>query len=112
MLDRKDPDEIGLKEALELVNSGKSIFVWIGGWTTTPLADLLDIDPSKVVNESPFKLLLDNKSYPEELKKFERPIFVCEHGNSSLDLVKELSTMGIKGYSLAKGIEGIKQRFG
>jgi rhodanese-related sulfurtransferase len=110
MVEEKDPDEIGLGEALDLVNSGKSIFVWVGGWTTTPLADLLGIDESKVVSESPFKLILDSKEYPEELKKYDRPIFVCEHGVSSYDLVKELSTMGIKGYSLKGGMEGIKGR--
>ncbi len=107
---KKDPDEIELKEALELVNSGKSIFVWIGGWTTTPLADLLDIDSSKVVEASPFQMILDSKSYPEELKKYERPIFVCEHGISSYDLVKELSDSGIKGYSLIGGMAGILER--
>ena len=102
-------DEIELKDALELVNSGKSIFVWIGGWTTTPLAELLEIDRSKVVDESPFKLILDEKEYPEELKRYERPIFVCEHGVSSYELVKELSTRGIKSYSLKGGMAGIRQ---
>ena len=111
MTEEKDPDEIELREALELVNSGKSIFVWIGGWTTTPLAGLLGIDESKVMEASPFQLILDNKSYPEELKKYDRPIFVCQHGLSSYDLVKELATMGIKAYSLKGGVEGIKGRF-
>ncbi len=109
-MDYKNDDEIELAAALELVNSGKSIFVWIGGWTTTPLASLLGIDKSKVIDESPFKLILDEKEYPEELKRYERPIFVCEHGNTSYDLVKELSVRGIKGYSLKGGSEGIKDR--
>lgn len=107
-MDEKNDDEIELAAALELVNSGKSIFVWIGGWTTTPLAGLLDIDDSKVLNESPFKLILDEKEYPEELKRYERPIFVCEQGSTSYDLVKELSARGIRGYSLKGGSEGIK----
>ena len=106
-----EANEIELKEALDLVNSGKSIFVWIGGWTTTPLADLLEIDPGKVVDESPFKLILDEKEYPEELKRYERPIFVCQHGNTSYDLVMELAGRGIRGYSLRGGSEGIKGRF-
>jgi len=107
----KDTDEIELKEAMELVNSNRSIFVWIGGYTTTPLADLLEIDGSKVVEESPFELL-DRAAYPDVLKRYERPIFVCNHGITSYELVKELANMGIKAYSLAGGIEGIKQNVG
>ncbi|MCL4379723.1 MAG: hypothetical protein M1160_03870 [Candidatus Marsarchaeota archaeon] len=100
--------EIELGEALELVKSGRSIFVWIGGWTTTPLAELLGIDDRMIINESPFKLILDEKEYPEELKRYDRPIFVCEHGISSYELVKELESRGIRGYSLTGGMAGIK----
>lgn len=99
-------DEIDVGRALALVNSGKSIFVWIGGWTTTPLADLLEIDGDKVIEANPFDLM---ENYPEELKGYERPIFVCHHGVSSYDLISELKEIGVKGYSLAGGIEEIKR---
>lgn len=101
--------EIALEDAIELVEANKSIFVWIGGWTNTPLADLLGIDHSKVIDKNPFSLI-DRDSYPEELKMYEAPIFVCHHGVTSFQIVKELEKEGIKGYSLADGIEGIKSR--
>lgn len=102
-----DEDEIELRDALKLVNSNKSVFVWIGGWTNTPLHQLLEIDKSKVMDANPYELM-EKDSYPKELKQYERPIFVCHHGISSYELVKELSTNDIKGYSLFGGTEGIK----
>lgn len=102
-------DEIGVEEAMNLVNSDKSVFVWIGGWTNTPLAELLQIDGKKVIDVNPYQVL-DKESYPSELKQYDRPIFVCHHGIASYELVKELSTMDIKGYSLMGGIEALKSR--
>lgn len=102
-------DEIELETALDLVRSGKSVFVWIGGWTNTPLAELLELDEKNVVAVEPYELL-DSDRYPKELLKYDRPVFVCHHGISSYELVKALGAMGVKGYSLAGGIEGIKQR--
>ncbi len=102
-----DADEIGLKDALNLVNTNKSIFVWIGGWTSTPLSDLLEIGKDKVVDANPYELM-EKESYPKELKQYDRPIFVCHHGISSYELVKELSNNNIKGYSLSGGTEAIR----
>ncbi len=102
-----DADEIELKDALNLVNSNKSIFVWIGGWTNTPINELLEIDRKKVMDANPYELM-EKESYPKELKQYDRPIFVCHHGISSYELVKELSNSDIKGYSLFGGIEAIK----
>ncbi|MFI5412943.1 MAG: hypothetical protein ACHQX1_03555, partial [Candidatus Micrarchaeales archaeon] len=109
MASEKDVDEIELKDALELVKSNKSVFVWIVGWTNTPLADLLEIDSSKVISANPF-VIMDKETYPSELSNYERPIFVCHHGISSFELVKELANENIKGYSLVGGIEAIKSR--
>jgi hypothetical protein len=104
-----DKDEIELGQAIELVNANKSVFVWIGGWTNTPLSDLLEIDKSKVVEANPFEIM-DKEKYPKELLKYEKPIFVCHHGIASYELVKELAASKIDGYSLSGGIEGIKSR--
>ena len=100
-------DEIDVSRALALVKAGKSIFVWIGGWATTPLADLLEIDGDKVVEANPFDLM---ENYPEELKSYDKPIFVCHHGIASYEVINELKEKGINGYSLAGGIEEIKKR--
>jgi rhodanese-related sulfurtransferase len=102
-----DADEIELKDALNLVNSDKSIFVWIGGWTNTPLSELLGIESKKVLDANPYALM-EKETYPSELKQYDRPIFVCHHGISSYELVKELSNNNIKGYSLFGGMEAIK----
>jgi rhodanese-related sulfurtransferase len=109
MVGGKDPDEIELGDALYLVKSNKSIFVWIGGRTNAPLYELLEIDKDKVIDVNPY-LIIDKDSYPKELLNYERPIFVCHHGIASYELVKELANNDIKGYSLAGGIEGIKGR--
>jgi rhodanese-related sulfurtransferase len=103
----KDAYEIDLQDALKLVNSDKSVFVWIGGWTSTPLNELLEIDRSKVMDANPYELL-ERENYPKELEKYERPIFVCHHGISSYELVRELENNNIKAYSLFGGTEGIK----
>ncbi len=100
--------EIDLQRALELVNTDKSVFVWIGGWSNVPLADLLNIDGSKVIDVDPF-IILDKENYPKELLEYDAPVFVCHHGIASYELVKELENNDIKGYSLVGGIEGIKQ---
>ncbi len=100
-------DEIDLNHALELVRAGKSIFVWIGGFTKTPLAKLLGLDDGKVVDAEPYALL-DRDAYPSSLRTYAKPIFVCHHGVTSHKVVKELGKLGIEGYSLAGGIEGIK----
>ena len=104
-----DKDEIELEQAIELVNANKSVFVWIGGWTDTPLPELLEVEKSKVVEANPFEIM-DKETYPKELLKYEKPIFVCHHGIASYELVKELATSKIEGYSLSGGIEGIKSR--
>lgn len=104
-----DVDEIDVNKAKELVKNNQSVFVWIGGWTNTPLADLLEIDRSKVVEANPFELM-SKETYPQELRGYEKPIFVCHHGIASYELVKELASENIKGYSLVGGIEGIKGR--
>ncbi len=109
LMENNAADEIDLQKAIELVNGNKSVFVWIGGWTNTPLADLLEIDRSKVVEANPFELM-SKETYPEQLRGYEKPIFVCHHGIASYELVKELASENIKGYSLAGGIEKIKDR--
>ncbi len=109
MQNSSDAAEIDLKEALNLVNTNKSIFVWIGGWSNVPLADLLQIDGNKVIDVNPYEIL-DKENYPKALREYEKPIFVCHHGIASYELVKELENSSIKGYSLIGGIEGIKSR--
>ena len=104
-----DAEEIGIDDALSLVKSNKSVFVWIGGWTNTPLSELLEIGQEKVINANPYELM-DKETYPQQLREVEKPIFVCHHGIASYELVKELESEGIRGYSLAGGIEGIKAR--
>lgn len=94
---------------MELVKSDKSIFVWIGGWSSVQLADLLEIDGKKVVDVNPYEIL-DKENYPKELRSYDSPIFVCHHGVASYELVRELESMNIKGLSLVGGIEGIKGR--
>lgn len=72
-----------------------------------PLADLLEIDGNKVIEANPFDLI---ENYPEELKGYDKPIFVCHHGVASYEIINELKEKGIEGYSLAGGIEEIKRR--
>ncbi len=106
---QQDVDEINIEQAIDLVKSNKSVFVWIGGWTNPPLAELLQVDKGKVIEANPFELM-DMEKYPKELQSYERPIFVCHHGQASYELVKELASMNIKGYSLAGGAEAVKTR--
>ena len=106
----KETDEIELADAISLVNSNKSVFVWIGGGTDTPLSDLLEVSREKVIDAEAYDLM-DKDKYPQRLREVEKPIFVCHHGVASYVLVKQLeSSMNIKGYSLVGGIEGIKSR--
>ena len=102
-------DEIGINDALALVNGGKSIFVWMGGPTPTPLYQLLGIESSKVLSVEPYELV-DKETYPKALERFERPIFVCHHGISSCDVVEHIRSFGKSGYSLGGGLEGLKRR--
>ena len=63
---QQDVDEINIEQAIDLVKSNKSVFVWIGGWTNPPLAELLQVDKGKVIEANPFELM-DMEKYPKEL---------------------------------------------
>ncbi len=106
---QSDVEEINIEKAVELVNSDKSIFVWIGGPTDTPLAELLKIDDRKVVDANPFDLL-SNDTYPKQLLSYKKPIFVCHHGLASYELLRELTKNNVGGYSLEGGIAAIRNR--
>ncbi|MCL5429904.1 MAG: hypothetical protein M1504_00315 [Candidatus Marsarchaeota archaeon] len=103
-----DSKQLELDQAIDLVKSNKSIFVWIGGYVDTPVSKILNVEADKVIEANPFTLM-DKETYPKELLNYE-PIIVCHHGLASYELAKELDSMNIKGYSLMGGVESIKTR--
>lgn len=107
--------EIDADKAASLVKEGKSVYVFINDYGELELVKeslgatdgVHDMD-IVVAREIIFNQ--DKKAIEKMAAQFKDAIIVCPHGRTSLRFAMALKELGIRSYSLHKGIEGLRQR--
>jgi rhodanese-related sulfurtransferase len=97
-------EEVSLDRARELANAGTHIFVWIGAPFGIDVPAILKVPREQVISVSPMSLADDSTVYRTTIAP-KKPIFVCHHGISSLEMAAFMRESGIEAYSLSGGIE-------
>jgi rhodanese-related sulfurtransferase len=107
--------EVDAKEAAEITSHGAKVFVLEQEYNDIEfVSETLKARSAERLDMNDVHPLLMSYGTEEELKKigkkFDGAVIVCPHGNTSLRLAQALSTIGIKAYSLRKGIAGLRGR--
>ena len=109
--------EVDEKQATELVKAGADVYIfWRDASDIEFVQETLHAAPGTVhdIDMSEAGKILMNLGNEGEMrqagKEYEGSVIVCPHGNTSKRFAEALKALGIRAYSLRKGVAGLKER--
>ncbi|HUB92536.1 MAG TPA: hypothetical protein VL945_01100 [Candidatus Saccharimonadales bacterium] len=98
-------EELDFQESLEFAGEHGTKLVWLGREPVDYIRELLDLDPSKMIDADPNMLVYADRDVAE---KFKDHVFVCYHGNTSRYVANALKDkFGVESLNMKGGVTAV-----
>lgn len=102
MTQLESPLEIDVKSAREMALKGSKV-IWVLGMIDPIRHSILQEQVSPNIHSVSFEEIMNSKDLVSLVGR--SPVLVCEHGITSLFLVKKLRKEGVEAFSIEGGVE-------